>query len=1085
MNRLLLLAVVCAAAGMGSGLPSLSAQTAGVVISEFRARGPLGGNDEFIELYNDGGAAVDLSGWKIRGSNASGTISTRATIAPSTVLKPGCHFLVTNTASNGYSGPVPGDQTYSTGITDDGGIALTLPNDTVVDQAGLSAGSAFKEGTSLARFTSVNFDRSYERRAGIGTRYQDTQDNAADFVLISPSIPQGRSSCEPLGVGAASPAALDAGATTTLTVKVTPATFPTSTDLRVTVDLTAIGGDAAQTFLDDGTNGDAIAGDNTFTFVAIVAPGISPGPRTLPATISDAQGRSGTATITVVVQQPPTPIHAIQGREATSPLVGVHVTTTGIVTAIVNNGFFIQTPDADADSDPFTSEGLFVFTSTMPTVGVAQRVSVSGAVVEFQPAGPGTPSTTELGGGSVSALLSSGHPLPTPATLVRDDTPPGRALPDLERYEGMRVTGDFQVVSPTDAFSLTAAQERNADPGTSTGEFHVVVRGIDRPLRERGLEPGQALPPGAPSGVERFDGNPERLRVDGDGQIGGIRFDVAAGQVLNGFTGVLEFSFGSWALLPDPASIPACANVDVCGAAARAVPAPAEGEFTIASFNMERFFDTVEDPDTSDVALTPLAFERRLAKVSATVRNILSLPDILGAVEVETLGALEAIAERINADAAATTGTSPQYVAFLEEGNDPGGIDVGFLVKTSRVSVVNVQLVGKDATYTQPDGAVVLLNDRPPLVLDARVQGPLGDPYPVTVVVNHLRSLSGIDGADGARVRAKRLAQAEFLATEIQRRQTADPRARIVAVGDFNAFQFDDGYADVLGTIRGVPADPHTVVLSGPDLVDPDLSNLVQDLAPPSERYSFVFDGNAQALDHVIVSNAMRKRATRLVFSRSNADFPESLRRDANRPERVSDHDAPVAYFAFPSAPIVSLNGDSIVTIEAYTGSYAEPGADAHDEDGPLAVDISGTVDVNRPGTYEITYTATNGYLRSSITRTVRVEDRTAPAINFFSLSPDTLWAPNHKMVDVTAIYAVAEASQAASCALTAVSDQPDDGRGDGHTSDDVVIVDAQRLRLRAERAAPAPARTYTVTLTCEDPSSNRTTASGVVRVAR
>ena len=56
------------------------ASTSGVVISEFRVRGPQGGNDEFIELYNAGSAPVGIGGWKINGSNSSGTTSTRVTI---------------------------------------------------------------------------------------------------------------------------------------------------------------------------------------------------------------------------------------------------------------------------------------------------------------------------------------------------------------------------------------------------------------------------------------------------------------------------------------------------------------------------------------------------------------------------------------------------------------------------------------------------------------------------------------------------------------------------------------------------------------------------------------------------------------------------------------------------------------------------------------------------------------------------------------------------------------------------------------------------------------------------------------------
>ncbi len=119
-----------------------------VVIGEFRTRGPNGGNDEFIELYNLSGSPVDIGGWKVNGSDASGTTGTRATIPSGTILQPYQHYLLTN--SLGYSGSTSGDQTYSTGITDDGGIALLDASNTIIDQVGMSAGSAYKEGTTLA-----------------------------------------------------------------------------------------------------------------------------------------------------------------------------------------------------------------------------------------------------------------------------------------------------------------------------------------------------------------------------------------------------------------------------------------------------------------------------------------------------------------------------------------------------------------------------------------------------------------------------------------------------------------------------------------------------------------------------------------------------------------------------------------------------------------------------------------------------------------------------------------------------------------------------------------------------------------------
>jgi hypothetical protein len=197
-----------------------------------------------------------------------------------------------------------------------------------------------------------------------------------------------------------------------------------------------------------------------------------------------------------------------------------------------------------------------------------------------------------------------------------------------------------------------------------------------------------------------------------------------------------------------------------------------------------------------------------------------------------------------------------------------------------------------------------LLNDRPPLVLRATIAQPTGPvPLQVTVIVNHLRSLSGVDGTDGNRIRVKRQKQAESLANLIQSFQTSNPAANIISVGDYNAFQFNDGYVDSIGTIKGTPAPSDQVVQASPDLVNPNLNDVAATL-PANQHYSYSFDGNAQTLDHALVNPNLFQRLTRFAYARMDADFPESYRNDPNRPERISDHDPEVAYFTLtPAAP--------------------------------------------------------------------------------------------------------------------------------------------------------------------------------------
>jgi hypothetical protein len=202
LSAWLLLVVLGVGALGGAGLsvraaPKQQAAT-NVVISEFRFRGPSGGNDEFIEIYNSTNAQVDISDWRIWGSNNSGGTggSPRYIFPANTILQSGQYYLVTNNAASGYSGTVPGDGTYGTGITDDGGIALTLSDDvTVVDAVGLSTGSAYQEGTPLTSLGTSNQNRGYERKVGGNAgSCVDTNNNSSDFQIRTPSNPQNLSS---------------------------------------------------------------------------------------------------------------------------------------------------------------------------------------------------------------------------------------------------------------------------------------------------------------------------------------------------------------------------------------------------------------------------------------------------------------------------------------------------------------------------------------------------------------------------------------------------------------------------------------------------------------------------------------------------------------------------------------------------------------------------------------------------------------------------------------------------------------------------------------------------------------------------
>lgn len=439
--------------------------------------------------------------------------------------------------------------------------------------------------------------------------------------------------------------------------------------------------------------------------------------------------------------------------------------------------------------------------------------------------------------------------------------------------------------------------ETNAT-SSSSGFFFAVLPGTDRPFREPGVELPDQLPGGSPCCVTRWDTNPEVIGVDG-GQLA-TKLDVATGATVTNIIGPIEFENSVYSVVVEPTSGAAGAG----GMSATPVSTTDPAQLTVAAFNMEHFYGPdAADPGTSHATPTATAFANRLNKASIAIRTFLRTPDILAVEELQNLPTIQALATKVNSDAVAAGQPNPNYQAYLSLGNDISGINSGFLVKTPKVSVDSVVQYGKDTTYRTPSGTQAVLNDRPPLVLNANVLRAGSDAaLPVIVIVNHLRSLLSLDDpSSGPTVRAKREAQAEYLANLIQGFQTANPSANIVSVGDYNAYQFSDGYVDTVGVIKGNPALPDQVVLAGQRLVSPALTDLIDtDLVPAPQRYSYTFSGSAQAIDHIIVNSNMLSRATSLSYARIDADFPDSLRNDPTRPERVSDHDPAEASFSLP-----------------------------------------------------------------------------------------------------------------------------------------------------------------------------------------
>jgi hypothetical protein len=580
------------------------------------------------------------------------------------------------------------------------------------------------------------------------------------------------------------------------------------------------------------------------------------------------------------VQQAPTPgvsnvppivvaeIFEIQGAGLTSPLAGQTVTSNdNIVTAVGFDGFFIQTPDARADSDANTSNGIFVFTVSAPTVAVGDNVNVTGAVVEFF-------NFTEFSGNLTVAVNSSGEPLP--AAVQFDSSTPSPFQPqsavELERFEGMLVEIASGLVSGPN-------QRFGSDP---LAEVHIVA-GHPRAFREPGI-----IFPGLP-GLPVWDGNPEVFELDPD-RLGLPNAAIPAGSTFQA-TGVLGFEFSGYELWPTQLTFEEATVL-------RPVRAREDGEFLVATFNMERFFDDVNNGISGEPVPSATEYAGILSKYSEYIREAMRAPDILAVQEVENLNALQDLAAQIHSDDASLV-----YSAYLEEGNDVGGIDVGFLVRNT-VTVNSVTQLHKSEIFTFDNS---LLHDRPPLL--AEVEAP--DGRVLTLMNLHQRSFSGIEGSDSTRVRLKRHTQAVSVSKMVDSLQTENPDINLMVLGDFNSFQFTDGYVHVLGQIMGAPASASEAQIPGTDEVDPDLRNEVLQL-PASERYSFVFGGSAQVLDHILTSEKIQGKVTGRQYARGNSDAPALFKTDYSTVLRASDHDAMVLYLDL-TAPEIVVNAPAEV----------------------------------------------------------------------------------------------------------------------------------------------------------------------------
>ncbi len=632
--------------------------------------------------------------------------------------------------------------------------------------------------------------------------------------------------------------------------------------------------------------------------------------------VMTANELTGSVTTYDIVDPSVTQIGVIQGTGHLSALDGQTVTTVGVVTAVDTNGsrgFFIQDPNGDGNAA--TSDGIFVFTNAAPTVTVGQLVKVTGVVDEFTAtnAAPGSFSTTEIVAttavGGVVTAIGTGPAIGTVVIGGADGLlPPASSLIDAsafyESLEGMLVTvKEAVVVGPTNDFGeIFVVVDNDADRGNG-------VNGAE--LNGRGALP---IEPGAPdfgnTDMAGADFNPERLQIDDDSGI----FNAASPSVSNGaqlgdVTGIVRYDFGNYEIVAtetyvvDQPSALAKETTTLAGSATR---------LTVATYNAEN--------------LDPTDGPARFATIAQEILGNLKAPDIVALQEVQDSdGPGNSTSTVTGADVTLQTlidainGAAPAGVvyAFIDNpfigddtngGQGGGNIRNAFIYRTDRVDLVDGSLrtVAADGapisaaggnTDQQTNADNPFFDSRPPLIATFEFNG-----QDVTIVNNHFTSKGGsgaLYGSDDSPLNAgevQRAAQAQAVNSFVDSLLATDPGAKVLVTGDFNDFPTEQPLAVLRGeaTITGydvpatVPANPTNATATYTPGGTAVLNDLV-DTLPANERYDYVFEGNAQTLDHALVTNGLLPGAQFDVV-RINAEFGD----------QTSDHDPLIASLEIP-----------------------------------------------------------------------------------------------------------------------------------------------------------------------------------------
>lgn len=553
------------------------------------------------------------------------------------------------------------------------------------------------------------------------------------------------------------------------------------------------------------------------------------------------------------------PIGTIQGMGDVSPYLNRFVNFRGVVVGryedvntrgdIYYTLFVQDIPGAD-DDDPTTSDGIVVFLGRQPRpdIPLGAVVTVGGKVTEFY-------GLTEIDDkGLVVTIEEPTGPLPPPIFI----DPPADMIEMaayFEALEGMRVAYEDGVIV--------------AGPTHEGCGFAVIAEATAAEL----------------PAIRRADGDPvgrvAPVLYPGDRSCDDIP-QVKTGDRITGLAGALTYNFDQFKIIFDtPARL---AVESAPPPALLELPLAGPAQIIVASINAENYFDTTRDTDEEgEPVLTDDELAARQTKLAHLIADALECPTLIGLQEVEH----EALLRELSAALEAPCGFAYQ-VSHLES-PDARGIDNALLIDPHRVRVdaVSLRQVCSPVPTEIDDPSIACapgeepLFGRPPLQVDALIDG-----SSFTLFVNHFKSKRGGEIETGL----ERIRQAVVLNGLAAELLTADPAARIVALGDFN----DTDRSPVLALL----ADPAQGGVFANALAS----------VPEAARYSYNFGGVSELIDEILVSPSLVGEVAWATVVHVNTDYPVGWRLDTSPerlPFRASDHDVPLVYLGqWPPTPV-------------------------------------------------------------------------------------------------------------------------------------------------------------------------------------